>query len=79
MRRFERCKAIALVDEDGTPLALLRDPEFFHMSKSERAALTSGTADSFHSGAADIFSAAGDWMLGGDLEVIDRVGRMNAR
>eukprot|EP01050_Picozoa_sp_SAG11_P016417 SAG11_NODE_2240_length_3647_cov_1.852311_1_plen_860_part_00 len=66
--------AIALVDENGMPLAIVREPEFFYMEKAERAALTWGTTERDHSGVADICAAdVGDWMLGGDLEVLDRI------
>eukprot|EP01052_Picozoa_sp_SAG31_P019112 SAG31_NODE_1382_length_8579_cov_25.152830_8_plen_522_part_00 len=69
--RLQNERAIALRKDDQL-LAVLRDPEFYPHEKLERAARTWASTDPKHPGVAMIF-ASGDWLIGGDLEVLDRI------
>ncbi|CAH8595169.1 unnamed protein product [Dicrocoelium dendriticum] len=69
--RLHSAKAIALTYEDKT-LAVLRDPEFYPHRKEERCCRTFGT---FHPGHPSVKAILelGDWLLGGDIEVLERI------
>ncbi|KAM0725416.1 Bifunctional 3'-phosphoadenosine 5'-phosphosulfate synthase [Formica fusca] len=53
-------------------LAILRNPEFYHHRKEERCCRQFGTNDPRHP-YVRIIRESGDWLVGGDLEVIERI------
>jgi len=56
----------------GKNLAVLRNPEFYHHRKEERCCRQFGTYDSRHP-YVKMIRESGDWLVGGDLEVIERI------
>ncbi|OQV18418.1 Bifunctional 3'-phosphoadenosine 5'-phosphosulfate synthase [Hypsibius exemplaris] len=64
-------KAITLV-HSGKPVAILRNPEFYEHRKEERCARTFGTTHAGHPYIKMIMDS-GDWLVGGDLEVFERI------
>ena len=64
--------AITLCRPDGTACAILRHPEFYSHRKEERIARTFGTTHSGHP-YVEMIEATGDWLVGGDLEVLDPI------
>ena len=70
-QRLQGERAVAL-RKGNQLLAVLRDPEFYWHDKADRAARTWGSTDAAHPGVAVLF-AAGDWLVGGDLEVVDSI------
>ena len=70
--RLQNEKAIALVDEAGTAIAILREPEFYEHPKEERAARTFGLTHTGHPTIERIM-AMGDYLVGGDIEVLERI------
>ncbi|XP_025270915.1 bifunctional 3'-phosphoadenosine 5'-phosphosulfate synthase isoform X2 [Camponotus floridanus] len=56
----------------GKNLAILRNPEFYHHRKEERCCRQFGTNDSRHP-YVRIIRESGDWLVGGDLEVVERI------
>ncbi|XP_078658551.1 bifunctional 3'-phosphoadenosine 5'-phosphosulfate synthase-like isoform X1 [Branchiostoma floridae x Branchiostoma belcheri] len=69
--RLEGSAAIALQYE-GKRVAILRTPEFFEHRKEERSCRTFGTSNKGHPSVKMIFES-GDWLVGGDLEVLERI------
>ena len=69
--KLSGAEAITLVYE-GKDLAIMRKPEFFEARKEERCARQWGCTDAGHPHIAQIV-AAGDWLVGGDLEVLQRI------
>ncbi|EGD83518.1 bifunctional 3'-phosphoadenosine 5'-phosphosulfate synthase [Salpingoeca rosetta] len=69
--QLSSAKAITLVYE-GKDLAIMRNPEFFEARKEERCARQWGTTEAGHPYIAQVM-AAGDWLVGGDLEVLQRI------
>eukprot|EP00184_Porphyridium_aerugineum_P001215 CAMPEP_0184696418 /NCGR_PEP_ID=MMETSP0313-20130426/3718_1 /TAXON_ID=2792 /ORGANISM="Porphyridium aerugineum, Strain SAG 1380-2" /LENGTH=411 /DNA_ID=CAMNT_0027155045 /DNA_START=329 /DNA_END=1564 /DNA_ORIENTATION=- len=69
---LEKCAAITLRDEDGKAVAILRKPEFYIHYKEERCARTFGLTDARHPYAEIIYNS-GNWLVGGDLEVLERI------
>lgn len=69
--RLESCSAIALRYE-GKAVAILRSPEFYEHRKEERCARTFGTTHPGHPYIQMILES-GDWLVGGELEVLERV------
>ncbi|XP_065568021.1 bifunctional 3'-phosphoadenosine 5'-phosphosulfate synthase-like isoform X1 [Artemia franciscana] len=57
---------------NGSPVAIMRMPEFFEHRKEERCARTFGTTNPGHPSIKMIMES-GDWLVGGDLEVIERI------
>ncbi|KAL5291120.1 PAPSS2 family protein [Megaselia abdita] len=57
---------------NGKPIAILRKPEFFYHRKEERLSRQWGTANPNHPHIKLIMDA-GDWLVGGDLEVLERI------
>ncbi|XP_072745530.1 bifunctional 3'-phosphoadenosine 5'-phosphosulfate synthase-like [Anoplolepis gracilipes] len=53
-------------------LAILRNPEFYHHRKEERCCRQFGTNDPRHP-YVRIIRESGDWLVGGDLEVLERI------
>ena len=71
--RLEGKDFLVLVRND-TAYAILDRPEFFPHNKEERCARTFGTAHPGHPSVKRIVEA-GDWLVGGDLRVMERVLR----
>lgn len=69
--RMDGCCAIALYYNDIC-VAILRKPEFYYQRKEERCCRQFGTANKDHSYIKMIYKA-GDWLVGGDLEVLQRI------
>lgn len=69
--RLEGCSAISLF-YNNVCYAILRKPEFFPHRKEERVARQFGTTNKDHPHIKLIYEA-GDWLVGGDLEVFQRI------
>ncbi|XP_045463404.1 bifunctional 3'-phosphoadenosine 5'-phosphosulfate synthase isoform X1 [Harmonia axyridis] len=69
--RLEGCSAISLF-HNNVCYAILRKPEFFPHRKEERVARQFGTTNKDHPHIKMIYEA-GDWLVGGDLEVLQRI------
>lgn len=69
--RLEGASAVTLKYE-GRPVAILRTPEFYEHRKEERCSRQFGMANQGHPYVKMIFDS-GDWLCGGDLEVLERV------
>lgn len=67
----ELCKAVGLTYK-GKLLAVLRDPEVFPHRKEERVARQFGFTDCRHP-TIDMIMKSGEWLLGGDVEVVERI------
>lgn len=70
-RRLEGLSSITL-SHQGKNIAILRKPEFYVHRKEERVCRTFGTANKGHPYVKMIYES-GDWLIGGDLEVIERI------
>merc|ERR1719191_1979807 len=71
--KIEGKPAIALKKESGEVVAVLRDVEIYPHRKEERATRTFGiNADRGHPYVDKIFEG-GEWLVGGKIEVLDRV------
>lgn len=64
--------AVALVNKHGEILAILRNPEIYEHRKEEIVTRTFGAIDRGHPYIAHIY-ASGPWLIGGEIEVIDRI------
>lgn len=69
--RLEGSTAFALAYE-GKRIAILRTPEFYEHRKEERCSRQFGTSNQGHPYVKMIFES-GDWLVGGDLEVLERI------
>uniref|UniRef100_A0A8C8VHE1 3'-phosphoadenosine 5'-phosphosulfate synthase 1 n=1 Tax=Pelusios castaneus TaxID=367368 RepID=A0A8C8VHE1_9SAUR len=69
--RLDGCTAVALVYE-GRRVAILRNPEFYEHRKEERCARQWGTTCKEHPYIKMVMEQ-GDWLVGGDLQVLDRI------
>ncbi|MBN3326126.1 PAPS1 synthase, partial [Atractosteus spatula] len=69
--RLDGCTAFALV-YGGRRVAILRNPEFFEHRKEERCARQWGTTCKEHPYIKMVMES-GDWLVGGDLQVLDRI------
>lgn len=69
--RLNGVSAIALVHGNHT-YAILRNPEFYAHRKEERVCRQFGTSHANHPYIKMIYES-GDWLVGGDLEVIERI------
>lgn len=69
--KLDGCLAMTLRHK-GKPVAILRAPEFFEHRKEERCARQFGTTHPNHPYIQFIMSG-GDWLVGGELEVLDRI------
>ncbi|KAK3769733.1 hypothetical protein RRG08_062073 [Elysia crispata] len=56
----------------GQDIAILRQPEFYPHNKEERCSRQFGTANPGHPYVKMIMES-GDWLVGGDLQVLDRI------
>ncbi|XP_069781860.1 bifunctional 3'-phosphoadenosine 5'-phosphosulfate synthase 1 [Narcine bancroftii] len=70
-QRLDGCTAFALV-YDGRRVAILRNPEFYEHRKEERCARQWGTTCKEHPYIKMVMQS-GNWLVGGDLQVLDRV------
>ncbi|XP_015202241.1 bifunctional 3'-phosphoadenosine 5'-phosphosulfate synthase 2b isoform X1 [Lepisosteus oculatus] len=68
---LDGCAAFALVYE-GRRVAILRNPEFYEHRKEERCARQWGTTCTQHPYIKMVMES-GDWLVGGDLEVLERI------
>uniref|UniRef100_T1J7Q2 Uncharacterized protein n=1 Tax=Strigamia maritima TaxID=126957 RepID=T1J7Q2_STRMM len=69
--RLDGTSALTLV-YNGQPRAILRNPEFYEHRKEERCSRQFGTSNVGHPYVKMIFES-GDWLVGGELEVLDRI------
>ncbi|XP_028823348.1 bifunctional 3'-phosphoadenosine 5'-phosphosulfate synthase 2b [Denticeps clupeoides] len=69
--RLDGCAAFAL-DYKGKRVAILRNPEFYEHRKEERCARQWGTTCPEHPYIKMVMEG-GDWLAGGDLEVLERI------
>jgi len=65
--------SVALLDRQGNPIAILRDIEIYKHPKEERIARTWGTTAPGLPYVEEAITNAGNWLIGGDLEVIEPV------
>uniref|UniRef100_A0A673ZKB3 3'-phosphoadenosine 5'-phosphosulfate synthase 2a n=1 Tax=Salmo trutta TaxID=8032 RepID=A0A673ZKB3_SALTR len=70
-QRLDGCAAVAL-EFQGTLVAILRQPEFYEHRKEERCARQWGTTCPQHPYIKMVMEG-GDWLVGGDLEVLERI------
>ncbi|RDY09395.1 ATP sulfurylase 1, chloroplastic, partial [Mucuna pruriens] len=66
-------KRVALFDPNGHPVAILNDIEIYKHPKEERIARTWGTTAPGLPYVEQTISNAGNWLIGGDLEVIEPI------
>ncbi|CAD5327921.1 unnamed protein product [Arabidopsis thaliana] len=66
-------KRVSLVDSDDNPIAILNDIEIYKHPKEERIARTWGTTAPGLPYVEEAIINAGDWLIGGDLEVLEPV------
>ncbi|XP_030629442.1 bifunctional 3'-phosphoadenosine 5'-phosphosulfate synthase 2b isoform X2 [Chanos chanos] len=69
--RLDGCAAFAL-EFKGRRVAILRNPEFYEHRKEERCARQWGTTCPQHPYIKMVMEG-GDWLVGGDLEVLERI------
>ncbi|KAL4240703.1 Bifunctional 3'-phosphoadenosine 5'-phosphosulfate synthase 2 [Mactra antiquata] len=69
--RLKESKAFCLRYENK-PIAIMRDPEFYEHRKEERCSRQFGTSNTGHPYVKMIYES-GDWLVGGDLEVLERI------
>ncbi|KAM3239463.1 ATP sulfurylase 1, chloroplastic [Capsicum annuum] len=65
--------SVALVDDENNPIAILSDIEIYKHNKEERIARTWGTTAPGLPYVDEAITHAGNWLIGGDLKVIDPV------
>jgi 3'-phosphoadenosine 5'-phosphosulfate synthase len=65
-------KAVALVNKFGHAMAILRNPEIYVNRKEEIVSRIFGVIDMGHPYIAHIYQG-GDWLLGGEIELLERV------
>nr|XP_022917810.1 bifunctional 3'-phosphoadenosine 5'-phosphosulfate synthase-like [Onthophagus taurus] len=70
-QRLEDYSAITLMYKEKY-VAIMRKPEFYYHRKEERIARQFGTINTGHP-TIKIISESGDWLVGGDLEVLERI------
>ncbi|KAF7806917.1 ATP sulfurylase 1, chloroplastic [Senna tora] len=71
--RIGESKSVALFDQQGDPVAILKDIEIYKHPKEERIARTWGTTAPGLPYVEEAISHAGNWLIGGDLEVINPI------
>jgi 3'-phosphoadenosine 5'-phosphosulfate synthase len=69
--RLESSESIAL-NHEGKAVAILRKPEFYEHRKEERACRQFGLSHPEHP-YIKMINESGDWLVGGDLEVLQRI------
>uniref|UniRef100_A0AAQ4PHY6 3'-phosphoadenosine 5'-phosphosulfate synthase 2a n=1 Tax=Gasterosteus aculeatus aculeatus TaxID=481459 RepID=A0AAQ4PHY6_GASAC len=70
-QEVDGCAAVAL-EYQGSRVAILRNPEFYQHRKEERCARQWGTTCPQHPYIKMVMEG-GDWLVGGDLEVLERI------
>jgi sulfate adenylyltransferase len=70
--RLKEGDAVALVDQAGTPVAILHLQEQYGFDKNERAQKLFGTTERRHPGVDAIFRRLGDVSLAGPIDLIDK-------
>ncbi|XP_024358180.1 ATP sulfurylase 1, chloroplastic [Physcomitrium patens] len=65
--------AVTLVGPDGNDVAILRNIEIYKHNKEERIARTWGTTAPGLPYVDEAIANAGNWLIGGDLEVLERI------
>ncbi|CAM6051619.1 unnamed protein product [Sphagnum compactum] len=65
--------AVTLVAPTGTPLAILRNIEIYAHNREERIARTWGTTAPELPYVQEALANSGTWLVGGDLEVLERI------
>ncbi|XP_052190319.1 ATP sulfurylase 1, chloroplastic-like [Diospyros lotus] len=71
--RIGASTAVALVDSSNNPVAVLSNIEIYKHNKEERIARTWGTTAPGLPYVEEAITKAGNWLIGGDLEVIEPV------
>lgn len=66
-------KDVALLDQNGKLVAILRDIEIYKHNKEERIARTWGTTAGGLPYVEEAIANAGNWLIGGDLEVLEPI------
>lgn len=66
-------KRVALVDSDDNTVAILSDVEIYKHPKEERIARTWGTTAPGLPYVEETIAGSGNWLIGGDLEVIEPI------
>ncbi|KAK7857730.1 atp sulfurylase 1, partial [Quercus suber] len=64
---------VALFDSNNNPVAILKDIEIYKHPKEERIARTWGTTASGLPYVEEAIANAGNWLIGGDLEVLEPI------
>ncbi|XP_020258873.1 ATP sulfurylase 1, chloroplastic [Asparagus officinalis] len=67
------CERVVLVDGEDRPVAILNGIEIYKHNKEERIARTWGTTARGLPYVEEAITNAGDWLIGGDLEVIEPI------
>ncbi|XAR57294.1 Sulfate adenylyltransferase [Bertholletia excelsa] len=71
--RIGESSAVALVDSVDNPVAILSNIEIYKHNKEERIARTWGTTAPGLPYVEEAITNAGNWLIGGDLEVIEAI------
>lgn len=72
-RRIGESTRVALVDSDDNVVAILNDIEIYKHPKEERIARTWGTTAPGLPYVDQAITYAGNWLIGGDLEVLEPI------
>ncbi|KAF5199190.1 Atp sulfurylase 1 protein [Thalictrum thalictroides] len=72
-QRIGESNKVALVDSDNNPIAILNKIEIYKHNKEERIARTWGTTAPGLPYVDEAITNAGNWLIGGDLEVIEPI------
>lgn len=72
-QRIGQESSVALLDDQNNPIAILKDIEIYKHNKEERIARTWGTTARGLPYVEEAITNAGNWLIGGDLEVIEPV------
>ncbi|KDP40243.1 hypothetical protein JCGZ_02241 [Jatropha curcas] len=72
-QRIGESKRVALVDSDDKTIAILNDIEIYKHPKEERIARTWGTTAPGLPYVEETIKKSGNWLIGGDLEVIEPI------
>ena len=69
-RRLEAGQSVALRDPEGYLLAVMHIEDIWPIERDKEARLVYGTLDKSHPGTDYLYSSAGDYYIGGNLEVL---------
>ncbi|KAF8369499.1 hypothetical protein HHK36_012704 [Tetracentron sinense] len=72
-QRIGESTQVALIDRDGNAVAILSNIEIYKHNKEERIARTWGTTAPGLPYVEEAITHAGNWLIGGDLEVIEPI------